>query len=159
MQEVSLRDFLRNYKSLSPVPDEGIHVICRDMEDFYIYKHPVNPPPSNTEKLRAIAEFLAAELQRINWEPVERPLAAKPAQTAPSSLPKPVTAAAPVKFCEAKLILPWESPCKIEGSEHVAVASLKEGEPMGPEDWKEFYLCPTHRKVIEQLGDYEIEDA
>lgn len=155
MREVILRDFLKNYKDYIPLPEEGIRIVCRDFDDFYV--SPV-PPKSNTEKLQGIAKFLARELQQNGWEIVQRPLAQKPAQPALST-PPPVSNTAPLKFCEAKTLLPWESPCKQPGTEFVAVASLKDGQPMTDDDWKELYLCPVHRKLVEKLGEFDVEDA
>lgn len=37
MQQITLRDFLRNIKSYLPPPFEGLQVVRRDGEDFFIY--------------------------------------------------------------------------------------------------------------------------
>lgn len=37
MQQVTLRDFLRNIKSFLPPPDAGLQVVRRDGADFFIY--------------------------------------------------------------------------------------------------------------------------
>jgi hypothetical protein len=37
MITITLRTLLRDFKSVLPIPKEGIHVIRRDGEDFYIY--------------------------------------------------------------------------------------------------------------------------
>lgn len=146
MQEVTLRDFLRSYKKLLPFPAEGLKVICRDDQDFYIsYKK-----PNSTEDLRKIAQFIVQEMREAQsssqrWEAVE-PLA------------NPVTPSpAPTGYlCEAKLLMPWESTCNNK-AEPFLVANTEDGLPMGPSDWKTIHLCPIHKGVVESMGGFEIE--
>lgn len=143
MQEVSLREFLRNYKNYLPLPKEGIKIIYRAGGDFYLY------PQQQTEadKLRVIAKFLAQEMRESHdqWEAVE-PLA------------RPVSPALtePVILCEAKMLMPWENTCPNKAQPYL-VANTEDGLPMGPSDWKTINLCPIHKGVVESMGGYEIE--
>jgi hypothetical protein len=146
MQEVVLRDFIRNYKSYLPLPREGIKLLYNNGDDFYVCP---NKPETEVDKLRKIAQFLAQEMRESQqWETVE-PLAS-PAQ------PTTIVVAPPVHQCEAKLLLPWETACK-NSAEKFLVANTQDGEPMNESDWKPVYLCAIHKRVVESIGGFEIE--
>lgn len=153
MQEITLREFLRNYKNYLPIPKEGVKINYRAGSDFYLY------PQKQTEadKLRVIARFLAQELRESQqWETVE-PLAQSPAQSfGPEANGQVPQQLAPRLVCEAKELLPWESVCQNTAEEYL-VANTKDGMPMGPSDWKTVNLCPIHKKVVEGMGGFEVE--
>jgi hypothetical protein len=68
MKQITLRELLRNIKSVLPVPPEGVHVIRRDGEDFYLYPQPIEEPKnmSQTE-----IEQVAKAVDKLRQNPIE----------------------------------------------------------------------------------------
>lgn len=100
MKEINVRELLRNFKSLFPIPADGIKVIRRE-GDFYIYK----------EKKRKTAELL---LNKI---------AEKVPNTVFEKIPSaPVT-------CDWAFVMSGAR-CENIADKHVQIASLHDGEPL-----------------------------
>ena len=148
MLEVSLREFLRNYKSHFPLPSEGIKIISRDGDDFYVCP---NKPETESSKLRLIAQFIVQEMETT---PLAKPEPAQVVAQAPAPVIAPVQPA--YNRCEAKLLLPWETTCN-NLAQKFLVANTQDGEPMTPSDWKPVFLCAIHKGVVQGMGGFEIE--
>jgi hypothetical protein len=154
MKKVSLRAFIREYNDYLPPPPEGIKVVRRGSPDFFIY--PFQVKGSNVSQVE-IPEGFAEQIADLVIEKAEALRASKRkeeeySQSTSSSYQEG-------RHCDAKQIMPWESACQSRQTERVLIASLENGTPMSEDDWKEFSICSLHRKLLEQLGGFEIEDV
>lgn len=129
MKEINVRTLFRNFKSLFPIPADGIRVLRRE-GDFYIYK----------EKKRKEKD---AELI-IN----------KVAEKAPNTVFEK-TPAGPVT-CDWAFIMAG-SRCDVIADKHVQIASLHDGEPL-PSDWRKIDLCSHHLGVIKTTNMFSVEE-
>lgn len=156
--EISLREFLRNYKQYFPIPREGIKILYRAGMDFYLYPQ----KQTETDKLKIMAQFLSREMKSptimVNQQPYKfpEPMPGSQNQQSQQVIEATTTPEVIKNKCEAKKLLPWETACNKEAHE-VLVASLKDGNPMSPSDWKTVFLCDIHKGVVESMGGFEVE--
>lgn len=130
MKEINVRTLFRNFKSLFPIPADGIRVLRRE-GDFYIYK----------EKKRKEKD--------VNY------LINKVAEKAPDTVFEK-NPSAPIT-CDLAFIIPGQR-CSAIADKHVKIASLQDGDPM-PSDWKSADLCSHHLEVIKTMNSFSVEES
>ncbi len=132
MKEINVRTLFRNFKSLFPIPRDGIRVLRKE-GNFLIYRETAAPKVKPVD-VSLIIDKVAEKVPGTTF--VKQP-------------PAPVT-------CDWAFVMSGAR-CISVAEKHVKIASLQDGEPMAS-DWKDVDLCSHHLEVIKSTNSFSIEE-
>ena len=134
MKEINVRKLFRKFKSLFPIPSDGIRVMRRE-GDFYIYKEKKTADMDQKE-----VDIIVDKVYKILSKSIILPA---------------VVASIPT-ICEWNRIMSGAQ-CSNSTPTRIKIASLGEGEII-PTDWQEISLCSHHIEVIKQSKSFSIQE-